>query len=119
MKTAFKISIKNMALRQEFVERLPGDADTNKTIISSVLEIIFTKILNEDVDVKIHWVLAREQILTQIIDAVMKKVSISAIDQNTISIIENLLDTELQKLSKGEPFSIEQLLNKMETLQIN
>jgi len=119
LKEIFKISIKNMALRQEFVERLPGDADTNKTIISSVLEIIFTKILNEDVDVKIHWVLAREQVLTQIIDAVMKKVSISPIDQNTITIIENLLDTELQKLSNGESFSIEQLLNKMETLQIN
>ena len=70
-------------------------------------------------DVKIHWVLAREQILTQIINAVMKKVSISPIDQNTITIIENLLDTELQKLSNGESFSVEQLVNKIETLQIN
>ena len=119
LKEIFKISIKNMALRQEFVERLPGDADTNKTIISSVLEIICTKILNKNVDVKIHWVVAREQVLTQIIDAVMKKVSVSVIDQNTISIIENLLENEFQKLSNGEPFSVEQLLNKIKTLQIN
>ena len=118
-KEIFKISIKNMALRQEFVQRLPGDATANKTIVSSVLEMIFKKTLNEDVDLKIHWVVAREQILTQIIDTIMKKVSVSAIEQNTINVINNLLDTELQKLTNGEPFSINQLLNKIETLQIS
>ncbi|NAS30671.1 hypothetical protein GTQ40_06785 [Flavobacteriaceae bacterium R38] len=118
LKTIITVSIKHIALRADFLDKLPGDTGENKMIVTLLLDTVFGLIFKDGVDPKIKWTLAKEKVVHQILEAVFDKMSNLGLIPDSIEKIKETLETEINKLINGEGFTIDQLIEEIKIIEL-
>ncbi len=118
IKTIITVSIKHIALRADFLDKLPGDTQENKMIITLLLDAVFGLIFKDDVDPKVKWALAKEKVVHRILEAVLEKIGDLGMVLNSIEKIRETLEAEIRKLIDGQGFTVDQLIEKIKKIEL-
>lgn len=112
--------IKAVALRKEFIEKVPiGEDETQKKLLlalalDAVLDIIFADGQAKNVS----WVLANRELLDVLVQKFLTKLAQEGVSQNNITELQGILSEETKKLAEGKKFSFHSLIGRIENAQL-
>jgi hypothetical protein len=102
--------LNSIALRQEFVSRLPN----GQPVISAAVEAIIATIFKEDLDAKVSWQLVRAEIVTTLTQVALEKLAASSLDQEALDRLQECINAQITAIVQSEIFDMDSFTRCLE-----
>ncbi len=119
MKNIIWSSIKAVALREQFIDKIPiGGAGQEKYLISYALDSIFGLIFKEQASVKAHWVAVQGNVISSFVKTSLNKLAIEGVTEELIKKISQIIANALKDYADNKKFSMEEIENQIMAISL-
>jgi len=110
-----KSAVKAVALRKDFVEKIPIDG-VEKQAIAATIETLIDACLADEVDPQARWTLARGEVFSLIAVTVLSKLAETGISAANLGKVEQLIEETAEDLASGRSWELQRLLENINSL---
>jgi hypothetical protein len=108
-------AIKSVALRKEFLDKIPIGGEQKKAI-TAALETVINATLSDKVDSKALWTLARGEVFDILTSTALTKLTETGISEDTLNKLSIVLNNAAGDLRDGKPWHIDSLIENINKL---
>ena len=107
--------IKTVALRKEFLEEITFEGE-RKIAIVAILNTIINALLADDLDPKVKWTFARDQIFNLVVSKTLLRITETGISENILKRLDEILTEVKDAIKSNKQWTVELLLQKIEKI---
>ena len=96
-------ALKAVALRQEFLDKMPN----GKAVLTAAIDTVIGALFKPGIDPKASWQLLRSEIVTGATRAALEALAKTGLEPRLIGKLKKTLDAEIANLSQGKLFDLD------------
>jgi len=99
-----------VVLRQEFIQRLPGDA---QPLVAAALDAVLGAIFDKNLDAKAAWQLVRAPVILGTTQIALRQLSRTKLDPAVVGTLKTTMTELTEALTEGELFTLESFESRL------
>jgi hypothetical protein len=110
-------TIKAVALRRDLLDEIPILGGHKKAIVAA-LELLIDMIMSDAADSNVRWTLGRAEVFTEIMSAVLSRISETGVPEDILLKLKQALDEAVQLIVTGKQFSAESFIATLRNISL-
>ena len=111
-----KSTISAVALRQDLLTKINIDGKET-ALLSGGIDIALNFAFGEKANAQSQWALMSSDVMDQLIEGVLYRIAQEGASENVLNLTEEFLNGELNALTDGQPFNIQEVVAKLKSEQ--